>query len=333
MAVPIPDFTALAGAQGAINQNAANAQTQANRPNQSNPYGSLSWQRDSNGNWYQNQQLSGSQQGIFDNASAGQAALTGAMGSPVGAGSQAWGDPTVNNGVSGMPAGGFGAAQNVIDAYKALQEPGLTQNRDAERSRLAAMGITLGSDASNASERNLGNIQTDADNKAILAGTTEYGNVFNRDLALRQQGVSENQQNFANANALRGLQTSENINRRASDASTLGALGTAKAGTTPGFASFTGATALAPPNVYQAGMDQYNAGLAQDNAGAAADANHRAGNIAIGGAVLNGLGGVSGIVNGAKNAYNWASNLWSGTGGGGYSGDPSSDLLSGDYWY
>lgn len=311
MAIPIPDFTGLAGAQGGINQSAANQQTTANRPNQYNQYGSLTWTQGPNGQWTQTQTLAPGQQQLFDQTTAGQSALAGALGAPTAAGTQDWGDPTVNAGVSGMPQGGFGAAQNVIDAVKALQQPGLTQSRDAERARLAAMGITLGSDASNNTERLLSNAQSDADMKAILAGTQEYGNVFNRDLALRQQGISENQANFNNANALRNFQTGENINRRASDAAGLTALGGAKTSTNPVFAGFTGATALPPANLYQAGLDTYNAQLAQENANIANRANQQQGYANIGGAVLQGLGGVSGIINGAKNAWDWASNAWS----------------------
>lgn len=331
MAVPIPDFGALAGQQGQINQQAAQQQTQANRPNQYNPYGSLTWTQGPNGEWTQNQSLSGSQQGIFDAASAGQGVLAGSLGKPTQAGTQAWGDAgSLLNGVSAMPQGGFGASQQVIDAMKGLAQPGLDANRDAERARLAAMGITLGSDASNTSERNLSNAQSDSDMKAILAGTAEYGNVFNRDLAARQQGISENKDAFTMANALRGQQTQENINLDASDASKMAALGGAKSSTTPGFASFTGATALAPPNVYQAGMDQYNAGLAQSNADSAARAGQQAGWMNLGGQLLQGAGGLSGIWNGASNLLGGS---WGGTEGGGYMGDASSDLLSSDWWY
>lgn len=324
--IPIPDFTGLAGAQGGINQAAANQQTQANRPNQTNPYGSLTWTQGPNGQWTQTHTLAPGQQGLFDASTAGQTALAGGLGSPVAAGPQAWGDAgSLLNGVSDMPQGGFGADNDVISAIKALQQPGLDQARDAERARLAAMGITLGSDASNNSERNLANAQSDSDMKAILAGTQEYGNVFNRDLALRQQGINENSKTFDMANALRQYQTGENIARKSSDASAMSALGGAKSSTTPGFAGFTGATSLAPANIYQAGLDTYNAQLAQQNADRAAGANNLAGYAQIGGQVLQGLGGVGGIVNGARQAWDWASDAWGDS-------DPLGDFISSNGW-
>ena len=40
---PPPDYSSLARQQAALNEGAANAQTWANRPNQVNPYGSVTW--------------------------------------------------------------------------------------------------------------------------------------------------------------------------------------------------------------------------------------------------------------------------------------------------
>lgn len=332
--IPIPDFTGLAGAQGQINQDAANQQTQANRPNQYNPYGQLTWTRDANGNWTQNVGLSGAGQGILGAAEGGLTNLAGGLAGGVNTGGLAnWGDAgSLTNGVGAMPDGGFGASQQVIDAMKGLQQPGLTQARDAERARLAAMGITLGSDASNNSERQLAANQNDADMRAILAGTQEAGNVFNRQLQARQQGVAENAKSFDMAQALRGAQSNERLAYNTANLGNMQGLQSLRSSLNPQFQSFTGATSLAPPNLYQAGLDTYNAQLAQQNADRANRSNEQQGYANLVGQGLNAVGGLGGLVNGARAVWDWGSDLFGGNDGG-YTGDTSSDLFSSDYWY
>ena len=310
--IPIPNFSSLASEQGQINQQSANQTTLANRPNQTNPYGSLTWSMGPDGQWTQRQTLSGTGQSAFDSATNGQANLSSMLGLGVSTnGLSDWGDAgSLTDGVSAMPDGGFGASQQVIDAVKGLQQPGITQARDAERARLAAMGITLGSDASNTSERNLGNAQSDADMKAILAGTQEYGNVFNRGLAQRQQGVSENEKSFNMAQALRGAQSQERLGYNSANQGNLAALNGVKSSLTPGFASFNPASSLAPQNQYQAGLDMYNAALAQQNADSAAGAGRTAGYAQLAG---QGLGALGGVARGASGLWDWING---GSGGG-----------------
>lgn len=49
----MPDYTALVTQQAAEQQRLLEMQTQANRPNQTNPLGSLNWSQDANGRWTQ----------------------------------------------------------------------------------------------------------------------------------------------------------------------------------------------------------------------------------------------------------------------------------------
>lgn len=330
----IPNFGNLALQQGQINQQAANQTTQANRANQNNQYGSLTWSQDpGTGQWTQNYNPTARVQNLNETIFQNSADLAGGLGKPIDTtGFQGWGDADITKGVSQMPDGSFGASQQVIDAMKGLQQPGLNQSRDAERARLAAMGITLGSDASNNSERVLGGTQNDADLKAILAGTQEYGNVFNRQLAQRQQGVDENIKGSTLANAIRGQQVGEAQGNRASDMAALSALTGARVD--PKFASYAGATALPPPNMYGAATDTFNAEIAQENAARANSQARQQGNIGLAGAGLgllggaNGVGGLLGQGVGALNnlwgtpgSDNWFSNL-------GNNGD-STDYLNG----
>lgn len=323
MAYEIPDFTSLANQQAGLNQTQANSNTLANRANQTGPNGeSLTWTQGPDGQWTQNVSLGAGQQGVNQGVLAGQQQRLGLASSGL-SNLGDWGSTDITNGVSAMPDSGFGADQKTIDAWRALNEPGLQQAQDAERTRLAAMGITLGSDISNNSERNLSLARTDADNKAILAGTQEYGNVFNRGLQARQQGVNENLATSNLVNALRGQKVSE----ANSLTSGIGMYD-------PKFASYSSATTAPAADVYGAARDnwaaaqtQYGNALGAQNANAASSANRRAGNIALLSAGLSGMGGVGGLLGGigslfsggnspqmsltdANNADNWFANNW-----------------------
>lgn len=283
MAYEIPDFSSLAQQQAGLNTNAARAGTWANRADQTNSMGSMTWNQDPSGRWIQNVGLNAPLQNVQNSFTARAQANMDNLGD--------WGSTDITAGARDIPDSGFGAAQPVIDAWKALQQPGLDKSRDAERTRLATMGITMGSDASNDSERNLGNIQTDADNKAILAGTTEYGNVFNRGMQARNQTVNENVTQSNLMTALRGKKFGE----------ATGAIDAVK-GMQPTFASYGGATVAPAADVYGAGADtwraaqyQYGNALGQQNANAAASAGRTSGNMGLLSAGLQGLGGVGGL--------------------------------------
>lgn len=282
VSIPIPDFTSLANQQGAINKGVAGEQTLANRPDQYNAWGNTQWSRDPNtGAWTQNTGMTPGGQQLFDTTMAGQQTLAGQAGQGL------------NYGNLPSMMGAAGSVQDVINANMALQQPLLQQGRDRENARLAAMGLTMGSEGYNDSQRNLANADSDAYQKAILAGTTEYGNVFNRALQSRQQGVSE-----ANTQYGAGLQG-------------LNALGTLKDSLDPTkhMASVPGATSYSGPNVYNAGMDTYNANLALANAQNLATSNRQAGNMGLIGDIFQGQGGniMSGIGNLGSGIGDWFS--------------------------
>jgi hypothetical protein len=90
-----------------------------------------------------------------------------------------------------MPDGGFGNVKEVQDAMMALQQPGMDKARQQEQQRLAAMGFSEGDQGYQGVMTQQNNADNDARLKALLAGTTEYGNIFNRQLQARQQGASE----------------------------------------------------------------------------------------------------------------------------------------------
>lgn len=87
-------------------------------------------------------------------------------------------------------------------------DPRFAQATSDQEARLAAQGITQGSEAYNREVGNLGRERTDAYRQAVLdaiaGGETAITGQFGRDLAGRQQNVSERQADFTNALASRG---------------------------------------------------------------------------------------------------------------------------------
>ena len=281
-ALPIaPDFTGLANQQAGLNQQQANQQTLANRANQSGPGGMLTWSQGPNGQWTQSTQLDPHSQDLWNTYTAGSQNLSSLLGTP-------------GAGLPEMPGSGFGADQKTIDAMRALQQPSLQAAEDSRRAQLAAQGITQGSRISDLTERELGNTRSDADMKAILAGTQEYGNVFNRGITARNTLNNERLNNF---NALSG----------------------ARSGLVPKFNSYASATTAPAADIYGAAGDQYRAQLdalrvaqGNQNAGAAAADANRQTNMGLLGGAIQGLGGLSGIGGMLGGAGNWLSNLFGG---------------------
>jgi hypothetical protein len=61
-----PDYKGAAEATAASDKEMLDAQTQANRPNRNNPWGSESWEQDADGNWTQNTTLNSDSQAALD---------------------------------------------------------------------------------------------------------------------------------------------------------------------------------------------------------------------------------------------------------------------------
>jgi len=112
------------------------------------------------------------------------------------------GAPSLNTDFSGL-------AKQAQDANYASQtqylDPQFAQSEQAMRSRLAAQGITQGSDAYNQEMDNFNRSKqaaySDARNQAIGQGNAQANALFGQNLAARQQGVGEatTQGNFANS--------------------------------------------------------------------------------------------------------------------------------------
>jgi hypothetical protein len=220
---------------------------------------------------------------------------------------QQWGSTDLTGNLGAMPTAG-GYSQQAIDAYNALQQPTLDKTAAARRASLAAQGVTNGSVIGSSAERDIGNMYSDAANKAVLSGLTQGNTEFQQSLAARQQGYTENLGTSNLANAIRQAQSGEDI-------AGFNALQTARQGVgAPKFDSFASATTAAAPQTYQAGVDTFNAYQAQSNAAAQAAAANRTANqglLSTGISALGGLSGIGGLLSGAGSFFG---------GGGGSSG-------------
>lgn len=303
----VPNFGALAQQQQAANDDATRRTTWSQRPDQSNALGSISWNQDPSGRWINNTSLNGQAQGLFDTTMQGQQGLAGQIGGGINYGS-APAMPTV---------GGYNT--DVINAWNALQEPGLGKAEASQRARLAAQGITQGSNISNVSDRNLGSIRTDAGNKAILAGYQQGNTEFDQALRARAQGTGEAERSYAGA------------------ISGMGALGQTRESLDPNkWASKvpTGA-AYIPQTIYGAAQDQFNAERQNENADiaksqATTDSYVNALRAAGG---MQGIGSAVGaIAPYAGKAWDWASNYWGGGGAQDY-GDEIGALGAMNNWW
>lgn len=276
----VPNFGDLASQQNQANNAASNLTNQANRPNQYNPMGSITWGRDAGGNWTQSSALGGQAQGLWDQSFAGQGALAGQIGGGINYGS-----------APAMPQVG-GYNQEVINAWQGLQQPELDRNATAQRQRLAAQGVTMGSNISNTSERNLGNVSTDARNKAILAGYTQGNTEFDQALRARAQGTGEAEKSYDAT--IRGS----------------GALGTMRDSLNPNkwAANVPGSANYLPQTIYGAAQDQFNAQRQNENADIARQQAQTGSYVDA----LRAAGGISGIGQAASAAAPYVQDAWSG---------------------
>jgi hypothetical protein len=119
-----------------------------NRANQTSDFGSLTWSQDpTTGAWTQSNTLAPDMQANLDALRQQQGTQIGAMES------------------------GFNVNNDVMNAYKSLNDPLMQQSRDRENARLAAMGLNTGSgQAWMNSQQSLNDAQTRNDQNAILQG-------------------------------------------------------------------------------------------------------------------------------------------------------------------
>ena len=173
VATPNYSQSAQQTAQGNL-QNAQLA-TQANRVNQSTPYGSLNYQQsmDANGNptWSATQSLAPELQSVFGS-------LANNLNSTYANANNA------NIDTSQLPSYGINPGQNYADAIMQRLAPQLAQQSESSDVKLANQGIMPGSEAYNRAKTLLAQGQNDARTSAIVGG-------MNTGLAANQQAYNQ----------------------------------------------------------------------------------------------------------------------------------------------
>ncbi len=267
----VPDFGALAQQQKNYADQAAFQTNAANRPNQSTQFGTVTWGANPDGTWQQSTNLNPWTTDIFNQTYTGTQNL-------------------MNQVNQGAPQASFGAQQNVIDAWNALQQPGLDKAGAAARNRAAAMGITIGSTANNDIERTIGTNEATSRNQGILQGVNAYSDLYKNQLA----GYNASRGALGDLTAVRN---SLNPNAWATKV--------------PTSVNYT------PTNAYGAAGDTFAAQISNENI----DAMKRGQNIQGASGLLGAAGGIGGIASGVGNlwsglssgigsAWDWASNMW-----------------------
>jgi hypothetical protein len=256
----VPDYEALARVQAGLDQDAADKALAANRPDQVDAAGNtLTWTQDpTTGKWKQVQKLSAGNQALLD---TGQTAQLNALRGVANRG---------DFNFQGAPVmSATGNSTDIQNAWMNLLKPEREMALNSEIQRLKNQGLTEDSPAFQRAMLRQNQADTDAQNKALIAGTTEYGNQFQRSLQGRQQAFGEYQTDYdAPMQQFQGL------------------LGIAQPQTQ--FGSFTNAQNPGGANVYQAGQDSYTANLASSNAQNAQTNNTTQGLFGLAGAIARG---------------------------------------------
>lgn len=245
---PPPDYAALAQQQGQINKEVAAEQTLANRPDQYTPWGSSTWDKNTDGTWTQRVNLSPEEQAALDRERQFNAQRQGMAGDlldkagdslstpldltnlPQLRGYQMDGLPELQGldlsslgGNEALPElqgmelsewnnldSGFGAVESVRDAMMGRLGQSRQQARESEINRLKSQGLPEDSVAFQKAMERIDQGDTDAEQQALLGAMGAYNDIFNRGLAENSQLLSREQSKTGLNLAQRGQLFGEN---------------------------------------------------------------------------------------------------------------------------
>ncbi|HEX4922183.1 MAG TPA: hypothetical protein VFV92_15770, partial [Candidatus Bathyarchaeia archaeon] len=175
---PTPDYQGLAQQQFGYNQQLLEQQTQANRPNQSTPWGSTNWTQGPDGAWSEIQSLNPQEQ-------ANLTAQQGQQGSNIGAARNLFNASNFGQGFNAMPdikGGNYydkAARDAVWDQFNSMQNPLMDQQMEEQLSQLQAQGLRPGDPAYDSAVANLrssqGATRNQAMDQAVLTGSQVAG--------------------------------------------------------------------------------------------------------------------------------------------------------------
>ncbi len=260
-----PDYVGAANATAAGNADAARIAAKANRVDQYTPYGSMVYSNPTQGSssydpdrWAMTVNLSPDQQKLLDAESATSIGLAGLQNKGLDYVSNMLSSPFDQ---SKLPAQTINAGETAQDAILRRLQPQMDRQQEALRSRMANQGITLGSDAYSAEQRD----QAMRDNDLMTAAAIRGIDVGNQ---ARQQSIQE-QAFFRN----------EPLN-------TLNAVRSGAQVTNPTFSNVPQQQTTAGPDLLGAANSQYGAQMNAYNAQQAQSAGLMGGLFSLGGAAL-----------------------------------------------
>jgi hypothetical protein len=228
----------------------------------------------------------------------------------------------------------IGNSKAIQDATYGLLSPQRDLARNSMIQRLKSQGLSEDSPAFQRAMLTQGQADTDAQLKSLLAGTTEYGNQFNRGLDSAKFGSANQAQGFSQgldtqklALALRGQQFGEKQAVHDQPLKDLTTLSGVKGYQSPEFGKFVTATDPGGVDYAGAGRDQATADIAKWNAAQKVEADKTNGMLGLAGSVLgsqpgtvggkmvdaagNFIGDAAGDIWGSIKNSDWFKSIWS----------------------
>jgi hypothetical protein len=316
-----PDYTKLAEMTAQSSKDAIDAQTRANRANQTTPWGSNTWTQDAQGNWTNQVTLSPDQQAANDAQQRIQGyksdiaeTLLPRMNEEYGkemdwSSLTPWADAPLKS-TMGQVQGSDASRQRAEDAIyqseAARLDPQWAQQEKQMAAKLANQGITQGSSAYQQAMDQLAQQKASAYSQAQLQSITGAGAEAQRnqgmDLARAQNQWNQGLQGATFQNQQRGQMLAEMMQKRGFSLNEINAILSGAQVSTPTFGGYNTAGASQATDYsgagqaqYGAAMDAYNARQASSPLNAAASLAGTAMNAYTGGAgsMLGQLGPVS----------------------------------------
>ena len=263
-----PDYRGAAEAEGAASKELANQQTWANRPTINTPWGSESWTAGTAidpatgqpvTSWTSNISLSPEEQAALDAQQRIQQGRSQAAETLLGQATDAFSTPFNWDSLPSVPGSLEDAQRSAYEKMSATLEPGRARQRGALDTKLANMGLAMGTEAHRRAQGDL-------------------GDQFNtQDQMLLSQAMQEGRADLGTQQTLRNSAIAEEAQRRGMTLNELNALLTGQQVNMPQFPGFSQAGAgQAPDYTGAAGMEGQFAqnaaamkGQAQANTGAA----------------------------------------------------------------
>lgn len=265
-----PDYTEAAErtAQGNIDQ--INAQTEANRPDQYTPWGSSTWDKDAQGNWTQNINLTPEQQASLDSQMRIGQQRSDLAESMFGRSQQEFGSPMdwdqFGEYQSNLGTGDEARQQAIDEMYEQATsrlDPRMAQSREMQEAQLRNQGLKPGDEAYDYQMARVGENETDAYNQAMYSAIQHGGAEGSRVFGM-------NKDSAAFGNQVRQAQIAEDMQKRGFSLNEINAILSGQQIAMPNMPGFSQAGVAQGADYTGAARDQYGASMDAFNADQAA---------------------------------------------------------------